>query len=1013
VNLRPGLRISEYRLIEKVGEGGFGQVWKAEHMELPGKLVAIKFPTHDEYIEYLRKEAVSQYHLKHPNIVRTLGLDTSNDPPYLIMEYIHGKNLREVLAEEGIVPPANAVDMAIQILGALHYAHRQGIVHRDVKPENILVERRPVVDGLAKQKTIKGYTYFVRLTDMGLGRFQEQCDSEIILSASLRKSGDRRLGTFHYMSPEQIEPGERKVDGRTDLYAVGVVLYEMLTGELPLGMDLPSELNPIVPKALDYVIKRAMSVDRDNRYESAQAMAADLWKIREGLRTGQAPQVSPPQVVTDRPVPVSTTVAKTPSATRSASTKRRKKVGAWFRGTADSAKAKFKGWKWGAVETSIVFVGMAVLTLLGYLSYKGHVFEDLMNDEPAPQEVAIDLPEGGSWNLPFRVDAGDAVVEANGKVWDTNLPYPWEEGVPVTLYVSAPYFYPLDGTYTMKPAADGGWILSTERASGRGALRLVNHEDQILVVADLERERGVMSISSDPDGADVIIEGRVVGKTPYESETLPAGPYNVTLKHAEAGEIELSLGLTAAGVQRSVSFREEQVGGQGTVSVLSDPAGALLKIDGRPVGNTPVTEIRVDAGERTFELSIDGYETRTWGGTIRRDETHSYSFPMNVAPVTFDVTSVPTGATVTFNGTLYGKTPVTISGTKPGTYPIRLELPGYQPLETTLDVNARTMDAVRFQLVTVGVEAASLKVRTPFKVKPLEIFVDGVSIGKGEIELNSLAPGNREVRVLDQVWTVTLSSGKETVLDLKAGDLSLVQISAGEFVRGSKKGFPGEQVEQPVVLDPYYIQTHEVSRGQYARFLEWLSDGGNHAFCHPREPAGKDHTPDGWSHVLGATDSNLPVTGVDWFDAYAYARWAGMALPTEAQWERAARSTDGRTYPWGDSFDPTHLNGNDDGKHDRFEEVAPVGSFESGLSADGLFDLAGNVREWCSDVYSSTYYTDTRVVNPTGPERGAFRCARGGSFKSSKTYLKGYSRGYDFPLARDEDLGFRCVFTVR
>src|SRR6185295_4139639 len=178
-----------------------------------------------------------------------------------------------------ILPPPYAIDIAVQVCEALAFAHGKGIVHKDIKPENILVEKKKV--DISKKG--KALLHYVKLTDLGLGSFPARHQSEIQISEHARTSGVRILsGTLFYMAPEQMVPG-RQVDARADVYSLGVVLYEMLTGELPLGMDLPSELNPVVTPELDAICKRALSIDRDVRYQSARDLALDLHKAKEAL----------------------------------------------------------------------------------------------------------------------------------------------------------------------------------------------------------------------------------------------------------------------------------------------------------------------------------------------------------------------------------------------------------------------------------------------------------------------------------------------------------------------------------------------------------------------------------------------------------------------------------------------------------------------------------------------------------------------------------------------------------
>ena len=279
-SVEKGDRISEYTLVEKLGQGGFGVVWKAEHAQIAGKFVAIKIPTSPAGMDYLRQEAVFQHELDHPNIVKTIGLDTKHDPPYFIMEYVEGRNLRELMAEDGILPPPYAIDIAVQACEALDFAHGKGIVHKDVKPENILVEKKR----LDISNRGKALLHYVKITDLGLGMFPARHGSEIVISEDAsRTSGVRALsGTLFYMAPEQMAPA-RQVDARADIYSIGVVLYEMLTGELPLGMDLPSELNPVVTPELDAICKRALSIDRDKRYQSTRDLAFDLQRAKESF----------------------------------------------------------------------------------------------------------------------------------------------------------------------------------------------------------------------------------------------------------------------------------------------------------------------------------------------------------------------------------------------------------------------------------------------------------------------------------------------------------------------------------------------------------------------------------------------------------------------------------------------------------------------------------------------------------------------------------------------------------
>lgn len=252
-------RISEYVLEAKVGGGTFGEVWRAHHHVWTDQLVAIKIPTDPQYLRNLQREGVAIHGLTHPNIVRAIGFDPYADPPYLVMEYVPGTSLRPLIQNKSL-SIADAVSVMKQVLAGLSYAHSQGLVNRDVKPENVLVHERAFRDGFGAEGVIK-------VTDFGLGRASSAAGGSIAYSASMNSPAGKEIaGTLDYMAPEQRTGGQ--TDGRTDLYACGVMLYELLTGERPAGTDVPSDLNPSVPKHLDEVFRRSYA-RLDKRYASA------------------------------------------------------------------------------------------------------------------------------------------------------------------------------------------------------------------------------------------------------------------------------------------------------------------------------------------------------------------------------------------------------------------------------------------------------------------------------------------------------------------------------------------------------------------------------------------------------------------------------------------------------------------------------------------------------------------------------------------------------------------------
>ncbi len=279
-----GDRINNYLLEEQVGQGSFGQVWRARH-HMFDKHVAIKVPTDPQYVRNLQREGVAIHGLKHPNIVRAVDLDPYADPPYLIMEYVDGPSLRQVIdANATGLPIPAVVEIMCGLLDALTAAHGSGLIHRDIKPANILIQHP--LDQIA---TVSAKA--VKVTDFGLGRTGDMTTVSIMQSGSmLTEDGNDISGTIAYMAPEQKQGGE--VDARSDLYSCSIVLFELLMGERPSGTELPGSLRSDVPKSLDETFRRSYT-RLDRRLASAQEM---LDMIEAGGRQKSPPPI--PQAVT-------------------------------------------------------------------------------------------------------------------------------------------------------------------------------------------------------------------------------------------------------------------------------------------------------------------------------------------------------------------------------------------------------------------------------------------------------------------------------------------------------------------------------------------------------------------------------------------------------------------------------------------------------------------------------------------------------------------------------------------
>jgi formylglycine-generating enzyme required for sulfatase activity len=228
----------------------------------------------------------------------------------------------------------------------------------------------------------------------------------------------------------------------------------------------------------------------------------------------------------------------------------------------------------------------------------------------------------------------------------------------------------------------------------------------------------------------------------------------------------------------------------------------------------------------------------------------------------------------------------------------------------------------------------------------------------------------------------------------------MVFIPGGEYLRGRSHKLPDDGLQwYPVLLqddrparkisvDPFYLDAREVTNAEYAEFVKARKQRPPYHWPGGRVPEGKE---------------NLPVANVDWNEATAFCAWAGKRLPTEAEWERAARGlAEGKKYPWGDRNVTKK-----DACYDTLKGPCAVASFAP--NSFGLFDMAGNVWEWCADWYEKDYYAAAPEQNPRGPSAGMYRVIRGGSWADVPKYLTTANRSWARPLERSPNIGFRCA----
>jgi beta-lactam-binding protein with PASTA domain/tRNA A-37 threonylcarbamoyl transferase component Bud32 len=477
-----------YRILKRIGSGGMADVYLAED-EVLGRRVAIKILNErhagdDQFIERFRREAQSAAALSHPNVVAIYDRGEAEGTYYIAMELLDGRNLKELIVARGPAPPKIVVEYARQILAALAYSHRHTIVHRDIKPHNV------VVDGDGR----------VKVTDFGIARG----------GASQMTEVGSIVGTAQYLSPEQAR-GE-PVDPRSDLYSLGIVMYELLTGSVPFTGDSPveiamkhlsatapppSEVREGVPRELDLVVMRALAKDPDDRYASAEEMDADLERIQRGL--GVSPRTTEAATaVIAAPSAMPTMISNAPTRVQGTDTGYGGQPPVYY--DYDEPPRRRPVWPW--LLPILLLIGTVVV---GFVVYQQ--IQDQLNDT---KPIAVPNVEGlrtslavnqlEERNIQYELEEGFSTEQPKGFVYDQNP----EGGKRISRETDVVTLFISKGPPT------------TEVPDVRGRSR----DDAVAALTDAKLKSNVVKINSgapvdtviaqDPKPGDVVEEGTTV-----------------------------------------------------------------------------------------------------------------------------------------------------------------------------------------------------------------------------------------------------------------------------------------------------------------------------------------------------------------------------------------------------------------------------------------------------------------------------------------------------------------------
>lgn len=434
----------------------------------------------------------------------------------------------------------------------------------------------------------------------------------------------------------------------------------------------------------------------------------------------------------------------------------------------------------------------------------------------------------------------------------------------------------------------------------------------------------------------------------------------------------LSIGLAGCGGSR------EPAGA--SVTIESEPTGASVTIKSEVRGITPITLKGLEPGKVTVLLKLDGYERTYEQVDLKLGDNGTKTIPMKRLTGLLTVRSEPEGAEVVLSsGEVLGKTPLLNVSLPTGPYTYTVRHPDYLPSEKSFEVEEGL--PYEFHHALTPIQSTLVVMSRPTGAS---IWVDDEMKAEKTPARYKVNPGTYTVAVQrggyllsDQVVTIGPNQEAKVDIEMQPGEApeGMLLVPAGPFLMGQNGGAPDEAPQREVFVEGFYIDRYEVSNLEFQKVFP--------------------------KHTFSEGQQNFPVAGVSFNQAAEYASRVGKRLPTEAEWEKAARGTDGREYPWGNSFDKSLCNMEESGAGKPVQR----GNFLLGASPFRCLDMAGNIYEWTSNWYEA--YPGNEVI--TKDYGQVYRVLRGGSCLSQRFEVRCARRHFDRMDAARKDYGFRCA----